>query len=151
MAIETKSVLDLIPDSKISITAQLEEYKNKSGKYLPVKFVLDDVIGEVFSLSKLIISRAGAHTISEIVALEKPSLLIPIPWVSHNEQVINAGLVKSAGLGEIIEEKQLSVELFIRKVEQMLLKIDNYKIKDKSFGVIRDAEIKITDIVFKYL
>jgi len=109
------------------------------------------VIGEVFSLSKLIISRAGAHTISEIVALEKPSLLIPIPWVSHNEQVINAGLVKSAGLGEIIEEKQLSVELFIRKVEQMLLKIDNYKIKDKSFGVIRDAEIKITDIVFKYL
>ncbi|EKD95413.1 MAG: hypothetical protein ACD_24C00494G0005 [uncultured bacterium] len=130
---------------------EAKKYKNKSGKYLPVKFVLDDVIGEVFSLSKLIISRAGAHTISEIVALEKPSLLIPIPWVSHNEQVINAGLVKSAGLGEIIEEKQLSVELFIRKVEQMLLKIDNYKIKDKSFGVIRDAEIKITDIVFKYL
>ena len=59
--------------------------------------------------------------------------------------------MKSAGLGEIIEEKQLSVELFIRKVEQMLLKIDNYKIKDKSFCVIIDTEIKITDIVFKYL
>ena len=128
-----------------------ENLKDQPGKYIPVKFVLDDEIGEVFNLCSMVISRAGAHTISEIIALEKPALLIPIPWVSHNEQLVNAKVVSKAGLAEIIEEKNLSIEIFIQKVEHMLKNIHDYKIKDNSINVIKDAEIKITDLVFKYL
>ena len=130
---------------------EAEVYRAAPGKYIPAKFVLDEEIGEVFKLSALVVSRAGAHIISEILVLEKPSLLIPISWVSHNEQNINAGVVKKAGLGEIMDEKDLTVENFSQKIELMLKNISSYKVKNGNVRIIKDAESKIADIVFSYL
>lgn len=42
------------------------------------------------SSADIIISRAGASTISEILALNKPSILIPSPYVANNHQYYNA-------------------------------------------------------------
>jgi UDP-N-acetylglucosamine--N-acetylmuramyl-(pentapeptide) pyrophosphoryl-undecaprenol N-acetylglucosamine transferase len=102
------------------------------GKYYLRKFVLEDEIGEAYMKADLLVSRSGAHTISEIIALKKPSLLIPIPWVSHNEQYKNAEMVRDKGLAEILEQENLSPENLVREVKRCLSNINSYKLKDSS-------------------
>ncbi len=124
-----------------------------SGRYFIRRFVYSDEIGEAFSVSSLIVSRSGAHITSEILASEKPALLIPIPWVSHNEQFENARIVKNSGLGVILDEATLSAELLLSVLKEMLSNISSYKIKDSSFkNYIRtDASDLIVDNIVPYL
>ena len=55
----------------------------------------------------LIISRAGASTISEIIASKVPSILIPSPNVANNHQYYNALDLKNKKISILIEEKNL--------------------------------------------
>lgn len=80
------------------------------GKYYLRRFVLDDEIGEVFRKADLLLTRSGAHTTYEIKTFGIPSVLVPIPWVSHQEQLKNARTVEQAGLGLILEESDLTSE-----------------------------------------
>jgi UDP-N-acetylglucosamine--N-acetylmuramyl-(pentapeptide) pyrophosphoryl-undecaprenol N-acetylglucosamine transferase len=105
------------------------------GKYYARKFVLRDEIGEAFRKSDLVITRAGAHITAELLALEKPALLIPIPWVSHNEQYLNAEVIKNSGLGEILDENALE-DNFMETVSSMIGNIMFYKLKDVKYREI---------------
>lgn len=91
------------------------------GIYYPRKFVLEDEIGEAYGKADLVVSRSGAHTTAELLALKKRCLLIPIPWVSHNEQNENAKLLVDAGLGVILSEKDLSAQALVRTIKEMLI------------------------------
>jgi len=51
---------------------------------------LKDEMKDAFALSDFIISRAGANSLSEIIALDKPSLIIPLPSAANNHQYHNA-------------------------------------------------------------
>ena len=102
------------------------------GKYYLRKFVLEDEIGEAYMKADLVVSRSGAHTVSEIIALQKPSLLIPIPWVSHNEQYENAKMVRDLGLAYILNEKDLNPENLIENIKYCLSKINSMKVNDGS-------------------
>jgi UDP-N-acetylglucosamine--N-acetylmuramyl-(pentapeptide) pyrophosphoryl-undecaprenol N-acetylglucosamine transferase len=76
----------------------------------------------------LIISRAGAGTISEILALEVPSILIPSPYVANNHQYYNALDLKEKGVSLLIEEKDLTANLLYLKINELLTnKNDEYK------------------------
>ncbi len=100
------------------------------GKYILRKFILENEIGEAYLKSDLVVSRAGAHTVAEILALKKPSLLIPIPWVSHNEQYKNAEMVKNNGLAEILDQKDLNPNILLEKIKYCLDRKDNFVLKD---------------------
>ncbi|KKS06837.1 hypothetical protein A3K01_01045 [candidate division WWE3 bacterium RIFOXYD1_FULL_43_17] len=122
--------------SKFNDYGQLESiYKEVSslanGKFYLRKFVLDAEIGEAFNRSALVVSRSGAHTVTELLALEKPCVLIPIPWVSHDEQKENALILQKYGLAEILEEKDLSEDTFFATVKKVLGHIHAYKLNDK--------------------
>lgn len=75
-------------------------------RYTVRDYILPNEIGEALNKSDIILSRAGANSISEILALGKISILIPIPWASHDEQTKNAELVASTGLGYILKQKE---------------------------------------------
>lgn len=110
-----------------------EEIKNViKGRYYVRKFILEDEIGEAYKKSTLVVSRSGAHTLAELLILEKPSLLIPIPWVSHNEQNENAKFIKKVGLSEILEEKNIIPVDFYDCIKTMLINIHQYKLNDPS-------------------
>ena len=68
----------------------------------------------------LVISRAGAITLSEIQAMGKPAILIPSPNVAENHQFHNAMALVNAGAAEIIEESDLSGAAVIEKADAML-------------------------------
>ena len=78
-----------------------------------------DEMDLVYSASDLVVSRAGATAISEILYLGKPSILIPYPFAANNHQEINA---------EILENKKASI-----KINQSDLKYG--KLEDLIFGL----------------
>lgn len=100
------------------------------GKYYIRKFIFEDEIGEAYSKADLIVSRAGAHTVSELIALSKTAVLIPIPWVSHNEQNKNAKLLESRGLSIILDQKNLNENNFIDSINKALKKINTQNLND---------------------
>lgn len=67
----------------------------------------------------LVISRAGASSISEISALGKPSILIPSPNVAENHQFHNANTLASNGGAILIEEKDLTPVLLADTVKRL--------------------------------
>lgn len=132
------NVIHQCGDNSVFGDFEKNEYKYKeikdsvNGKYFLRKFVLEDEIGEAFMKSDLVVSRSGAHTISEIIALKKPAILIPIPWVSHDEQNKNAEMVKNKGLAEILNQKDLTPDNFVSQIKYCFSKINSYQLKDES-------------------
>ncbi len=70
--------------------------------------------------AKLVVSRAGAHTTYELMMLNKRSVVIPIPWVSHNEQRQNAELLSQSAPTVILEENELSPESLHQAIKDCL-------------------------------
>lgn len=68
----------------------------------------------------VIVSRAGASTISELVALEIPSILIPSPYVANNHQYKNAVDLVNNKAALMIEEKDLKGDILVRKIDEIL-------------------------------
>lgn len=111
------------------------------GRYVIRDFVFENEIGPVFGVSDIIISRAGAHIVYEILASGKPSILVPIPWSSHNEQLMNAKMVENMGLGILLRQKELTPDSLYAAISKMVSNISEYKKnaeKAKS-GIIMDA------------
>ena len=99
----------------------------------------------------LVISRAGASSLSEIQALAKPSILVPSPNVAENHQYHNAMTLKRIGAAEIIEEKDLSDDNLIHVVSNL---IENKpRLNEMSAaatkGAIIDANERIYEIIMQ--
>ena len=75
----------------------------------------------------LIVTRAGASTISEILSLNLPAIFIPSPYVANNHQYYNAMEIKKAGGGEVIEEKELTAEELSSKINDVLNNKEKYQ------------------------
>ncbi len=71
------------------------------------------------SACDIVISRAGASSISEISALSKPSILIPSPNVAENHQYHNAMTLAGDGGAVLIEEKDLDGAYLAQKIKEM--------------------------------
>ncbi len=87
---------------------------------------LDNLAG-LMKDADLIISRAGASTISEILALKIPSILIPSPYVANNHQYYNALDLKNMEVSELIEEKKLSVEVLQIAINEIMNNKEKYQ------------------------
>lgn len=132
-------VNDALKDVKLSDLIDVREYINDM-----------DVC---MAAADLVICRAGAITLSEILALGKPAILIPSPYVAENHQYHNALTLKKAGAAEIIEEKDLTKESLITVVENLIN--DNQKLSKMSISAketaILDANERIYSALLKLL
>lgn len=82
---------------------------------------------DMFAMADLVISRAGANAICEILALKKPNLLIPLPSSSsRGDQLLNAASFKAQGYSMVIEEDELTKELLISKVQELYCNRNTY-------------------------
>ncbi|MBQ7504235.1 MAG: undecaprenyldiphospho-muramoylpentapeptide beta-N-acetylglucosaminyltransferase [Ruminococcus sp.] len=108
-----------------------------------------DNMADCMAAADLVISRAGAITLSEIQALGKPAVLIPSPNVAENHQYHNAMALVEAGAAEIIEEKDLTEELLIEKVDSLLQnpKRLSYFSANSKYMAITDANERIWSVI----
>ncbi len=91
----------------------------------------------------LMISRAGASTMSEILVLNIPTIFIPSPYVTNNHQYKNAMDLVNKNAGLILEEKNLTKENLINMIDNILDNKKEYKkIKDnlQELGIKDSAE-----------
>lgn len=75
---------------------------------------------DLFAMADLVISRAGANAICELLALKKPNILIPLPATSsRGDQLLNAKSFESQGFSIVINEDDLTTELLVDKVHEL--------------------------------
>jgi len=75
--------------------------------YVQFEYVIDDW-GDLLAAADLVVSRAGANTLFELLALGKPALLIPLsPRVSRGDQVENAEYARVRGYARVLAEAEL--------------------------------------------
>ena len=129
---------------------QLKEKLNKDFNYLIKEYFFEDEIGSVFKSADFVISRAGAHTVYELMYLGKPSLLIPIPWSSKNEQMHNAQALKEMGLAEILQQKYLEKGLLLPSIEKFSKDLQDYQ-KSTNVKIINDATQNVVKEIEKIL
>lgn len=68
-------------------------------------------MAHVYAMADLIIARAGSNTITEILALKKPNLLIPLPASqSRGDQILNAAAYEEAGYSMVLEQEAMTVD-----------------------------------------
>lgn len=108
-----------------------------------------DNMATCMAAADLVISRAGAITLSEIQALGKPAILIPSPNVAENHQYHNAMALVNNKAAEIIEEKDLTEELVIEKTDFLLQnpeRLREYTENAKKMAII-DANERIYSVI----
>lgn len=96
-----------------------EESLNNRPGYKQFEYIKTE-LKDLFAMSDIIISRAGANAICEIVALRKPSILIPLSArASRGDQILNADSFKHQGFSEVIPEEDITPELLITKIHSV--------------------------------
>ena len=75
---------------------------------------------DVFAMADVVISRAGANAICELLALKKPNLLIPLPAASsRGDQILNAASFESQGFSIVVQEESLTPDLLVEKMQEL--------------------------------
>jgi UDP-N-acetylglucosamine--N-acetylmuramyl-(pentapeptide) pyrophosphoryl-undecaprenol N-acetylglucosamine transferase len=103
--------------------------------YKQFEYVSDE-LHHLFAMADLIISRAGATTLYEILALNKPNILIPLSrQASRGDQILNAASYKKQGFSNVILEEELSSESLEREIKKVYSNRDNYILNMSTSGI----------------
>jgi len=110
-----------------------------------------DSIYELFAAADVIVSRAGALTVTEIAFCGKASILVPSPNVTNNHQYYNAKVLADAGAAVLLQEEELGRGRLLETVLE--LEADRSKIEEmsrKAAGKAKpDAALVIADEIFR--
>ena len=88
-------------------------------KYLKIeKFVYE--MDKMYKASDLLITRAGAMTVTELSIARRPAILVPLPTAAENHQFFNAKVMENAGAGKVIEENVLNEDLLYDTIKEMI-------------------------------
>ena len=83
---------------------------------------LGSELKDIFAITDLVVSRAGANSIFEFLALNLPMVLIPLEVGSRGDQVDNSMCFESHGLAKLIREKDLEKSSLIKMIDSELEK-----------------------------
>ena len=87
---------------------KLDQSLSAMNGYVQYEYISEE-LKDLFALSDIVISRAGANSICEFLALRKPALLIPLSaTASRGDQILNANSFKKQGYAAVLEEEQLN-------------------------------------------
>lgn len=119
-----------------------------SEKYVLTKFIPLSEIGKIMQLSTIVVGRAGVNTVSELLYLEKPSLLIPLPFSQKNEQLKNANFLKEMGLAQVLFQDSATPDRFISLIDSMMEEIEKYKVNIQAEVLLtEDSVIKLIKVI----
>ena len=96
-----------------------DESLNSTKGYCQFEYIKNE-LRDIFALADIVISRAGANAICELLALRKPNLLIPLSAkASRGDQILNARSFERQGFSMVIEEENLSKESLLQAVQNL--------------------------------
>lgn len=95
-------------------------------RYLVTKFVDSADVFDLLRKADLVIARSGIGTVTQLLAMGKPCIFIPLPYGQKNEQLTNAMFVKKIGIGEIAQEYGLTGDALYALIEKMFQHYADY-------------------------
>ena len=114
-------VIHLCGEGKLDVTLE------GTPGYVQYEYIKKE-LADLFAASSLVISRAGANAICEILALRKPNLLIPLSAAaSRGDQVLNARSFEKQGFSHVIEEENLTADSLTEGVHEVYTHLDDYR------------------------
>ena len=94
--------------------------------YVQFEYIKQELM-DLFAASDLIISRAGANAICEILALRKPHILVPLSAAaSRGDQILNANSFQKQGFSYVIKEEELNKDTLMTAVKEVYTNRDAY-------------------------
>lgn len=107
---------------KGKVDASLKDLKG----YVQFEYIQDE-LKDLFALTDIVISRAGANAICELMALRKPNLLIPLSAnASRGDQILNARSFERQGFSIVLEEEELSKEALLAAIRKLYDERNSY-------------------------
>lgn len=98
---------------------KLDPSLNHLNGYVQYEYIKDE-LKDLFALSDIVISRAGANAICELLALHKPNLLIPLSAnASRGDQILNARSFERQGFSIVMEEEQLTNDTLLAAIRNL--------------------------------
>lgn len=105
---------------------KVEESLQHIAGYRQFEYIKEE-LKDLFALSDLVISRAGANAICELVALKKPNILIPLPSKSsRGDQLLNAKSFEKQGFSVVLEEETLTEEGLVKAIRDLYKDRERY-------------------------
>ena len=94
--------------------------------YVQYEYIKDE-LKDLFALTDIVISRAGANAICELVALHKPNLLIPLSAnASRGDQILNARSFERQGFSVVLEEEEITDDILLTLIRDLYKERDRY-------------------------
>ncbi|OCH97233.1 undecaprenyldiphospho-muramoylpentapeptide beta-N-acetylglucosaminyltransferase [Legionella jamestowniensis] len=118
---------------------------NKKG-YCQLEYANEE-LADLFAATDLVISRAGANALCEILALGKPHVLIPLSAkVSRGDQIQNANYFKGQGVSVVVEEEKLTAQTLLKAINDVNQHKEEIVAKIKALN-IESAALKIIALI----
>lgn len=109
-------------------------------------------IHKIYEESDIIVSRSGANTVSEIMMIKRPAVLIPLPRTYMKEQVQNARYAEDYGIAKVMSEEEVSHEGLTSTIESLSKNWEEIvKRTQRKARVDTGATERIVDLIFQYL
>ena len=105
---------------------KLDQTLTAMNGYVQYEYISEE-LKDLFALSDIVISRAGANSICEFLALRKPALLIPLSAAaSRGDQILNAHSFEKQGYAAVLEEEQLNGDTLYDALTSLWENKDSY-------------------------
>lgn len=105
---------------------------------------------DLFAAADIVVSRAGANVICELLAMKKPNLLIPLPASSsRGDQILNANSFKKQGYSDVLEEENMTNDTLLNAINNLYENREKY-ITTMSSSKLNDATNIIVNLINKY-
>ena len=122
-------------------------YDNNIHLSLKVEAFIEDM-SEAYAWADIVICRAGAMTVSELIATNTLAIIVPFPYAVDNHQTINAQYLSKNGAGILIEESIFNAEL----IDKEILSLNSEKLQEMTKNLellsVPNPEMIIADYLF---
>ena len=125
-----------LEDNNININAI------KDIKVVPYIYNMEEIMNAV----DVIVARSGAMTITEISNLGKPSILVPLPNVSHDHQLYNAKVLEKIGAAKIILDNEMKGDILNKTIEEIVL--DENKCEQMAKNALKISTTNVEDRIY---
>lgn len=117
--------------------------------YVQYEYV-DAPLRHLFAASDLVVSRAGANSICELLALRKPNILIPLSAAaSRGDQILNARSFENQGFSKVLEEEQMTEESLLQTIEDTYEHREQY-VSAMKHSALTDAVSTVMNLISSY-
>ena len=120
-------------------------YKDLNIAYKVKSFIKN--MGEAYSNCDLVIGRAGAMTISELLVTHTPSILLPLPWATDDHQTSNAKYLESLGAAKVLESDKKNTSKLASLLTMLSVDTEERLSMTNSAKLANTQEV--TTIIFK--